>query len=666
MANGAVTLTVGNDNTNTTYNGQLNNGMGGTMALVKVGSGTLILGDDGGTNGFVNINPQNSGSSYLYALSTYSGGTTINGGTISILADTCLGATTSSSGVANTGSVTINGTALAPSTLQVTGTFSSARTFQLGPSSGAGFGTFDVTGNYTLTLTGAIGNQGGGSGGLVKVDSGTLVLTASGNSYTGGTIVTGGVLNFNADHALGNPTAGNDITFNGSAASGGGTLQFATIYSGTSLSSSRNITVAAGDSGTIDTNGNNITWGGLLTNSGAFNKVGAGSFVIDPLTLNSNSTINVVAGTLRLTVGSPSTIGTGVTATVASGATLELGGAVSALGNTAGISAGNLANVVNNSTAPGTGGLHVTGTANQLAGTITGSGNTVVDSAANLTAYQIRQNSLTINGTGTVALIPSGSGSTTNPAAPNNINDSSNVASLSIGGTMNAWTGTLDIGNNGLVIQYGAGSDPFTTITNMVKSGYANGNWTGAGITSKHRARPRFQVARLADSGVEHWVDRFHPQHRHLRLDDFVRGPDDRHQRRAGAADLHGRPGPLRRHGPSKRDQRCAILRGQLRFRHDLARGRHHARRRDRHERRSAVRRQLRRRPAVARWLDRQRGGPGHLECQWVGGRSGAIEHFAWGFGNSRNCRPRVPFSPLPVEGQGPGVRVRSQVRYGA
>ncbi len=164
-----------------------------------------------------------------------------------------------------------------------------------------------------------------------------------------------------------------------------------------------------------------------------------------------------------------------ITATVADGATLELAGPTSQLGPAA--------NIVNNSRAA-IGGLLVSSSVSQTVGAITGTGNTIVNNGASLTAYEIRQNSLAVNGNGTVALSPSGSGSTSTPAAPNNINFSSNVALLSLGGTTNAWTGTLDIGNNGLVVQYGAGTDPVATITNMIKSGYANGAWTGTGITS--------------------------------------------------------------------------------------------------------------------------------------------------------------------------------------
>ncbi len=84
-----------------------------------------------------------------------------------------------------------------------------------------------------------------------------------------------------------------------------------------------------------------------------------------------------------------------------------------------------------------------------------------------------------------MSLAPSGSGSISHPTNPNNINFGSNVGSpATIGGTTDAWTGTLDIGNNGLVVSYGAGSDPYAQILNLIKSGYANGLWTGKGIIS--------------------------------------------------------------------------------------------------------------------------------------------------------------------------------------
>ncbi len=204
---------------------------------------------------------------------------------------------------------------------------------------------------------------------------------------------------------------------------------------------------------TLTLNGSNT---GLNTISGALADNGAGKLAVAV----GGTGLWVYSGTAKTYSGGTS---------IGAGATLELAGSASQLSQTM-----NVANA---------GSLLVAGSGNQNVGTVTGSGDTAVNSGS-LTAYQIRQNSLTINGTSRVTLSPSGSGSTTAPAKPNNINFSSNVGTLSIGGTTDAWTGTLDIGNNGLVIQYGAGADPFATIENMVHSGYANGSWTGTGITS--------------------------------------------------------------------------------------------------------------------------------------------------------------------------------------
>ncbi len=202
-------------------------------------------------------------------------------------------------------------------------------------------------------------------------------------------------------------------------------------------------------------------------------------------TLGAGSTVEVSGCKLRLifAAGSPA-MGGGQSIAVANGAVLELAGSVAALDKTV--------NITNNGQAQGIGGLYVSGK-NQTAGSISGSGNTVIATGASLTANQIVQNSLTIHGTstsqGAVTLLPSGSASTSQPTSPNNVNFSSTLTSLSIDN--NGWPvgysvyyGTLDIGNNGLVIAYGNGADPFAEISDMVRSGYADGFWTGTGITS--------------------------------------------------------------------------------------------------------------------------------------------------------------------------------------
>ncbi len=140
---------------------------------------------------------------------------------------------------------------------------------------------------------------------------------------------------------------------------------------------------------------------------------------------------------------------------------------------------------------------------NQKVGTIIGGtaaslqGSTTVGAGASLTTYQIVQNSLTIHGTGTtiatsgsVTLVPSGSGSTANPTGPNNVNFCSTITSLSIDNNgaargSRAYFGTLDIGNNGLVVEYGtAANDPYASIDDMIRSGFDSAHWDGTGITS--------------------------------------------------------------------------------------------------------------------------------------------------------------------------------------
>jgi hypothetical protein len=70
---------------------------------------------------------------------------------------------------------------------------------------------------------------------------------------------------------------------------------------------------------------------------------------------------------------------------------------------------------------------------------------------------------------------------------------------------LNAWTGTLDIGNNGLVIQYGSGTDPFLTIENLVESGYNGGVWGGTGITSS-LAAASISTNRPLNIGLEDFI----------------------------------------------------------------------------------------------------------------------------------------------------------------
>jgi hypothetical protein len=81
-----------------------------------------------------------------------------------------------------------------------------------------------------------------------------------------------------------------------------------------------------------------------------------------------------------------------------------------------------------------------------------------------MTAGSLQQNTVSILTTGSVQL----TGGTSNA-----------VKSLSISGN-----GTLDVTNAGLFINYAGGSDPITTVAQLIAEGYAGGSWKGAGIMS--------------------------------------------------------------------------------------------------------------------------------------------------------------------------------------
>ena len=236
---GAATLTVGGNNTSTTFSGTLQNGAS-ALGLAKTGTGTLTL---SGVN-------------------TYQGGTTVNGGTLAVLADNNLG-----NGL---GSLAFGG-----GTLQFLSGFISNRAVTLN----WGGGTFDTNGN-NATLGGTIA----GAGSLTKIGTGTLTLSGS-NTYNGGTIINAGTLAVSADNNLGNASGG--ISFNG------GTLQF-----NGSFFSNRAITLNAGG-GTFDTIGNNATLGGTIGGAGSLTKIGTGTLTVSGAnTYRGGTTVN--GGTLAV------------------------------------------------------------------------------------------------------------------------------------------------------------------------------------------------------------------------------------------------------------------------------------------------------------------------------------------------------------------------------
>lgn len=103
---------------------------------------------------------------------------------------------------------------------------------------------------------------------------------------------------------------------------------------------------------------------------------------------------------------------------------------------------------------------------------------------------------LTLSGSGTINYQSS---VTVSNSASMTFGNSTNATALSIGtgakvsvaGTQTVLgitslsdSGTIDLRNNALLINYGSGADPAATIRSLIISGYAGGTWTGTGITS--------------------------------------------------------------------------------------------------------------------------------------------------------------------------------------
>jgi autotransporter-associated beta strand protein len=433
----------------------VNSTIGGGGALEKTGSGTLVL---NGNN-------------------TYSGGTRINAGYITV---------SGGSALSDSGSVTLANTA---------GTGFNVNTSEsIGSLIGGGTtgGTITIASGQTLTVNEAFTNTFAGavtgSGGLTKAGVGTLTLNGS-NTYTGSTtinagtlvlssslngsnVTVSGVLNQSASGSIGG--SGNTVSVTGGTATLNGNN---TYTGGTTLSSGQlnlNHTNAIGNGGltlsggTLDnTSGSAITlatnntqnWNGNFTFAGSSDlNLGSGA-----VTMNASRTVTVTAG--NLTVGGAiSGVGFGLTKN--GNGTLVLAGANTYNGTTT-LNTGTLN--INNANAIGSGLLVISGTS-----TINNNSGAAITLATN-NAQNWNATSFTFVGTNDLNL------GTGNVTMTSNRTVTVAAGNLTVGGAISGAGFALTKNGNGTLVLAGANTYNGGTTLSAGTLTLNNANAIGAG-----------------------------------------------------------------------------------------------------------------------------------------------------------------------------------------
>jgi|GEM_PF-1318238 len=375
---------------NLNHNDQTFANLQGTGTLTDIGALAVNAGTFSGViSGTGSLTKNTTGTLTLSGANTYSGGATLNAGTLVAGSDTALGS----------GLLTING-----GTLQASGTRTLANTVNVG-------GNFTIAGGSTanLTLSGPVDLLGGSrtltvsstnpttlagiisNGALAKAGTGTLTLTEA-NTYSGGTTLTAGNLVAGHDSALGSGaltlgggtlqaggasplTLANDITVTANSAIGGAASPDLTLTGTVAINSGRTLTVSKLD---------NTTLAGIISGAGALAKTGTGTLTLSGANTYTGNTS--VTGGILSAVGGANRLSTVGTTTITSPGSVNLNNNAQTLANLQGsgtladigaltVNAGNFSGVIS-----GTGSLtkNTTGTL-ILSGANTYSGDTTVN-----------------------------------------------------------------------------------------------------------------------------------------------------------------------------------------------------------------------------------------------------------------------------------------------
>lgn len=295
--------------------------------------------------------------------------------------------------------------------------------------------TFTPAAGTTQTISGVIAD-GGSPGFLKMLGPGTLVLSGA-NTYSGGTLVTGGLINFNAANNFGT----------GAITLDGGGLQWAT---GTTTDISARLAALGSQGGSFDTNGNNVTFATGLTGSGGLTKIGAGSLVL--------AAANAYTGATLINTGRLALSGAGSIA-ASSGVSIASGAAFDISGTNAGATITTLAGVAGATVALGSKTLTLANASTTFAGQITGTGGlSIAGGTQTLTGANSYSGGTTV-AAGTLAL--SGAGSI---AASSGVGMSSgatfDISGTNAGATIAtlAGSGSVALGSHTLTLANASGS----------------------------------------------------------------------------------------------------------------------------------------------------------------------------------------------------------------
>ncbi|MEI6234686.1 MAG: C25 family cysteine peptidase [Planctomycetota bacterium] len=162
-----------------------------SSAVTGTYAGTI---QDGGGAGKLGLTKSGVGNLTLSGANTYSNNTVVTGGALTLASPATLGATTNTLTLSG-GSVDLGGTSQTAGAVSI----STAGTLSNGDLTGTSYAISNTTGTALVSA-----NLKGAAATLSKSGAGgTLTLSGTGNTYGGGTTLTGGTINVNNSTALG-------------------------------------------------------------------------------------------------------------------------------------------------------------------------------------------------------------------------------------------------------------------------------------------------------------------------------------------------------------------------------------------------------------------------------------------------------------------------------